>query len=89
MATPSLSVPVDGYGATLRSATLAVGNLVDQMRSFDNQVTNAGVAQSSMGTSGPSALTSMQAAPIGMLDPLKKPTSNDLIGFTGVKLNRF
>ena len=88
MATPSLSVPVDGYGATLRSATLAVGNLVDQMRSFDNQVTNAGVAQSSMGTSGPSALTSMQAAPIGMLDPLKQAVPNDFSALSGIDLKR-
>ena len=84
--TPSLNVPVDSYGATMRSASLAVGNLVDQMRSFDTQTTAA--EQAALGTSAPPALTGMQVAPMGMLDPLKKPSINDFSGLSGIDLKR-
>jgi len=86
VATPSLSVPVDSYGASMRSATLAVGNLVDQMRSFDSQSTSA--VQAGVGTAAPSALTAMQVAPIGMLDPLKQAATNDFASLSGIDLKR-
>jgi trimeric autotransporter adhesin len=86
VSTPSLSVPVDAYGATMRSATLAVGNLVNQMRSFDSQAASA--VQSGMGTAAPSALTAMQVAPIGMLDPLKQAATNDFASLSGIDLKR-
>jgi hypothetical protein len=88
VATPSLSVPVDSYGATMRSATLAVGNLVDQMRSFDSQAASAASGQAGMGTAPPSALTAMQVAPIGMLDPLKQAATNDFASLSGIDLKR-
>ena len=70
----------------MRSASLAVGNLVDQMRSFDTQTTAA--EQAALGTSAPPALTGMQVAPMGMLDPLKKPSINDFSGLSGIDLKR-
>ena len=88
VATPSLSVPVDSYGATMRSATLAVGNLVDQMRSFDSQSTSASAVQAGVGTAAPSALTAMQVAPIGILDPLKNSVLNDFSALSGNNFNK-
>ena len=88
VATLSLNAPVDCNGATMRSASLAVGNLVNQMRNFDSQATSASAVQAGMGTAAPSALTSMQVAPIGMLDPLKKPALNDFAGLSGIDLKR-
>jgi hypothetical protein len=88
VATPSLNVPVDSYGASMRSAALAVGNLVDQMRSFGSQSQGASAGQSGMGSAPPSALTAMQATPIGMLDPLKNPLANDFSTLSGPALTQ-
>ena len=88
VATPSLNAPVDSYSATMRSASLAVGNLVDQMRSFETQATSAGAVQAGMGTAPPSALRSMQAPPIGMLDPLKPAATNDFANLSGIDFKR-
>jgi hypothetical protein len=88
VATLSLNAPVDSNGATMRSASLAVGNLVNQMRNFESQAASASAVQAGMGTAAPSALTSMQVAPIGMLDPLKKPALNDFAGLSGIDLKR-
>ena len=88
VATPTLNAPVDSYGAITRTATLAVGNLVDQMRSFENQAVGAAAGQAGMGTAAPSALTAMQASPIGILDPLKKSAPNDFGGLSGIDLKR-
>jgi len=86
--TPTLNAPVDSYGAITRTATLAVGNLVDQMRSFESQAVGAAAGQAGMGTAAPSALTAMQVPPMGMLDPLKKPSLNDFAGLSGIDLKR-
>ena len=83
VATPTLNAPVDSYGAMTRTATLAVGNLVDQMRSFESQAVGAAAGQAGMGTAAPSALTAMQAPPMGVLDPLKKTLSNDFSALSG------
>jgi len=88
VATPSLNSPVDSSGAITRTATLAVGNLVDQMRSFESQAVGAAAGQSGMGTAAPSALTAMQAPPIGVIDILKKPSLNDFAGLSGIDLKR-
>jgi hypothetical protein len=88
VATLSLNAPVDSNGATMRSASLAVGNLVNQMRSFDSQADSTAGGTAGMGTAAPSALTSMQVAPIGMLDPLKKPALNDFASLSGFDLKR-
>jgi hypothetical protein len=86
--TPSLNAPVDPYGAITRTATLAVDNLVDQMRSFESQAVGAAAGQAGMGTAAPSALTAMQAPPMGMLDPFKKPSLNDDTGLSGISIKR-
>jgi hypothetical protein len=83
VATLSLNAPVDSNGATMRSASLAVGNLVNQMRNFDSQAVGASAGQASMGTAATSALTAMQVAPIGMLDPLKNSVPNDFSLLSG------
>jgi hypothetical protein len=88
VAPPSLNSPVDSSGAITRTATLAVGNLVDQMRSFESQAVGAAAGQSGMGTAAPSALTAMQAPPIGVIDILKKPSLNDFAGLSGIDLKR-
>jgi hypothetical protein len=88
VATPRLSLPVDANGASIRSATLAVGNLVDQMRSFEGQTASAGATHTGMGTTPPSALTAMQVAPIGMLDPLKQAATNDFASLSGIDFKR-
>jgi hypothetical protein len=80
VATPSLNLPVDAYGGTKPSPTLAIGALVDQMRSFDLQNAAPTVNQVSTSTGAPAALTLMQVGPLGTLDPFKNSAPTDLGG---------
>jgi hypothetical protein len=88
VATPSLNLPVDAYGGTRLSATLAVGSLVDQMRSFDSQAAVAASGLASMTTSGPIGMTAMQVAPVGLLNPLKNSVPNDFSALSGNTLQK-
>jgi hypothetical protein len=87
--TATLNAPADGNGASLRSASLAVGNLVQQMRSFEAQNAQAAPGLSGMSNTGVSTSAAMQAAPLGMIDPLKKPAPNDLLGLSGGDIKKF
>ena len=87
--TATLNVPADANGANLRSASLAVGNLVQQMRSFEAQNAQAAPSLNSMSNTGVSTLAAMQAAPLGMIDPLKKPAPNDFVGLSGGDIKKF
>jgi hypothetical protein len=87
--TTTLNVPADANGANLRSASLAVGNLVQQMRSFEAQAAQSAGGPSSMSNAAVSTLASTQAAPLGMIDPLKKPAPNDFLGLSGGDINKF
>ena len=86
VAVPSLNMPVDAYGATLRSASLAIGHLVDQMRNFESHTPATLVT--GMGTAAPTALVSMQVAPFANLDPLKQTVLNDFGNLSGMDLKR-
>jgi hypothetical protein len=87
--TTTLNAPADANGANLRSASLAVGNLVQQMRSFEAQNAQAAPGLNSMSTTGVPTSAAMQAAPLGMIDPLKKPAPNDLLGLSGGDIKKF
>ena len=87
--TTTLNAPADGNGANLRSASLAVGNLVQQMRSFEAQAAQSASGPSSMSNAAASKLASTQAAPLGMIDPLKKPAPNDFLGLSGGDIKKF
>jgi hypothetical protein len=87
--TATLNVPADGNGANLRSASLAVGNLVQQMRSFEAQAAQCAAGPSGISNAAVSRLASTQAAPLGMIDPLKKSAPNDFLGLSGGDINKF
>jgi hypothetical protein len=87
--TATLNVPADGNGANLRSASLAVGNLVQQMRSFEAQAAQCAAGPSGISNAAVSRLASTQAAPLGMIDPLKKPAPNDFLGLSGGDIKKF
>jgi hypothetical protein len=87
--TATLNVAADGNGASLRSASLAVGNLVQQMRSFEAQAAQSAGGPSSISNAAVSRLASTQAAPLGLIDPLKKPVPNDFLGLSGGDINKF
>jgi hypothetical protein len=87
--TATLNVPADANGANLRSASLAVGNLVQQMRSFEAQASQTAAGPSGMSNAAVSTLASTQVAPVGIIDPLKKPAPNDFAGLSGGDINKF
>jgi len=89
VATQTLNVPVDSYAATKRSATLAVGNLVDQICSFDSQAMSAASGQACISSSPLPALAATQIAPMAMLDSLKRPVTDNIAGLTGGDFKTF
>jgi hypothetical protein len=86
--TATLNVPADGSGANLRSASLAVGNLVQQIRSFEAQAMQGAAGLGGMSNAAMSRLASTQAAPLAMIDPMRKPAPNDFLGLSGGDIKR-
>jgi len=73
-----LTAPVDGNTGSPSTAMLAVGSLVDQMRSFSGA--DAGNSSVSLTTTSVGAgLSATQFPPIGMTDLLKISVQNDFI----------
>jgi len=82
-----LSTPVVSNNASSMSATLAIDNLVGQMRGFMD--TTLPDPPSTLVTSPEAGLTAMQVAPVGPIDPIKISSVNEFNSLAGIGVKKF